>query len=59
MEFEIEKTQFLKTIQKVQSIADRKTPVPLLNNVRIQVDNNTMEVSATDLEVCHFGHIGN
>ena len=51
MNFEIDKSLFLSSIQKVQAVVDRRNTVPILSNVRIKVDSGQMEVIATDLEV--------
>ncbi|MBN1550743.1 DNA polymerase III subunit beta [bacterium] len=51
MKFEIAKDDFLKSIQKVQAVVERKNTVPLLSNVRIKADSGILEINATDLEV--------
>ncbi|MBN1355694.1 DNA polymerase III subunit beta [bacterium] len=51
MEFEIEKSDFLRSIQKVQAVVERKNALPLLSNVRIVTTENQIEINATDLEV--------
>jgi DNA polymerase III subunit beta len=51
MEFQIEKNVFLKSIQKVQAVVERKNALPLLSNVRIVAEKDAIEMNATDLEV--------
>ncbi len=51
MIFEIQKKEFLNHIQKVQSIVEIRSTVPILMNVRIKVENGHMEIIATDMEV--------
>ena len=51
MNFEIEKSAFLSSIQKVQSIVEKKQTITLLSNVKLSADNDQLEVIATDLEV--------
>ena len=51
MIFEIQKDQFYHHIQKIQSIVETNTTVPILTNVRISVEDDFMEISATDMEV--------
>ncbi|MDD2539688.1 MAG: hypothetical protein PHH28_01425, partial [Desulfuromonadaceae bacterium] len=33
MEFKIEKEQFLKSLQKIQGIVEKRTSMPILSNV--------------------------
>ena len=51
MEFKLEKNLFFKSIQKVQSVVERKNSVPLLSNVRLVAELGKLELNATDLEV--------
>jgi DNA polymerase III subunit beta len=51
MNFEIEKSAFLSSIQKVQSVVERRQSMSLLSNVRIIAGSQQIEVIATDLEV--------
>lgn len=52
MQFQIKKSEFLKGLRIAQSIADRKSTMPMLANVllRLQGDNKLL-VAATDLNV--------
>ena len=52
MQFKIKKTEFLKGLRLAQSIADRKSTMPMLANVLLRlVGDDTLEVIATDLNV--------
>ena len=52
MEFRIEKETFLKALQKVQGIVEKRTSMPILSNVLIEAtDGEKINVTATDLEV--------
>ncbi len=51
MEFNIEKSAFQTSIQKVQSIIERRSTNPFLNNVKLTAATGNLEVIATDLEV--------
>lgn len=51
MEFTIEKDVFLKGLQKVQGIIEKKTSMPILANILIESINDKIEITATDLEV--------
>ncbi len=52
MEFTIEKEMFLKALQKVQGIVEKRTSMPILSNVLIEAtDGERINLTATDLEV--------
>jgi DNA polymerase-3 subunit beta len=52
MEFRIQKTEFLKGLRLAQSIADRKSTMPMLANVLLRtIGKNTLLCAATDLNV--------
>ena len=36
MEFRIEKDQFLKSLQKIQGIVEKRTSMPILSNVLLE-----------------------
>ena len=51
MEFRIEKEIFLRALQKIQGIVEKRTSVPILSNVLIESSENCIYITATDLEV--------
>ncbi len=51
MNFKIEKDTFLKALQKVQGIVEKRTSMPILSNILIEARGDAIEVVATDLEV--------
>ncbi len=52
MQFKIKKTEVLKGLRLAQSIADRKSTMPMLANVLLKLDGeNNLLVVATDLNV--------
>ncbi|MBI5047512.1 MAG: DNA polymerase III subunit beta [Deltaproteobacteria bacterium] len=51
MKFQIEKNTFLKTLQKVQGIVEKRNTMPILANILIKAQQGKIEVMATDLEV--------
>lgn len=51
MEFSIEKDIFGKALQKIQGIVERRNTMPILSNVLIEVTDDSLFVTATDLEV--------
>lgn len=51
MEFTIEKDTFLKALQKIQGIVERRNTMPILSNVLIEAMDDSLTLTATDLEV--------
>jgi len=51
MEFKINKETFLKALQKVQGIVEKKNTMPILSNVLIEASQDRLFITATDLEV--------
>jgi DNA polymerase III subunit beta len=51
MEFKIDKETFLKALQKVQGIVEKRNTMPILSNVLIEASEDCIQVTATDLEV--------
>ncbi len=52
MQFKIKKTEFLKGLRLAQSIADRKSTMPMLANVLLKLEgDSSLLVVATDLNV--------
>jgi DNA polymerase III subunit beta len=51
MEFRIDKETFLKALQKVQGIVERRNTMPILSNVLIEATSDRLHITATDLEV--------
>lgn len=51
MHFSISREQFLKPLQLVVSVVERRQTLPVLSNVLISLDKNTISLTGTDLEV--------
>jgi DNA polymerase-3 subunit beta len=51
MNFEIEKKDFLKGLGLIQSITARKTTLPILTHVLMEVDSDSLYLVGTDLEI--------
>ena len=51
MEIKIEKEILSQGLAWMQSVVDRKTTMPILSNVLLEAKNNSLTLSATDLEV--------
>ena len=51
MEFRIGRNIFLDGIQKTLGIVEKKTTMPILNNVMIRASKQGIKISATDREI--------
>lgn len=51
MKFTIKKDEFIKGLSRVQSVADRKSTMPILSNVLIECNESGLSLTATDLEI--------
>ena len=51
MEFKIDKETFLRAMQKVQGIVEKRNTMPILSNVLIEATADAILITATDLEV--------
>lgn len=51
MEFKIDKDVFLKALQRIQGIVEKRNTMPILSNVLIEAGPERIELTATDLEV--------
>ena len=51
MKFTIEKDIFVKALQKIQGIVEKRNTMPILSNVLIEAEDDKLTLIATDLEV--------
>lgn len=51
MDLSIKKQDFLKVLQRVQGIVEKRNTMPILANVLIETSDDMINVTATDLEV--------
>ena len=51
MDFVVKKGEFLKELQYVQGVVERKTTVPILSSLLLETAGNLLMVTATDLDV--------
>src|SRR3989338_7294403 len=51
MKFTIEKNIFIKTLQRMQGIVEKRNTMPILSNVLIEAHHGKVAITATDLEV--------
>ena len=51
MRVTIERSAFLKSLNHVQSVVERRNTIPILSNVLIQARNGAVKLTATDLDL--------
>lgn len=51
MKFTIDKPSFIKVLQRVQGIVEKRNTMPILANVLLEASKNKINIMATDLEV--------
>ncbi len=51
MRVTIERSAFLKALNHVQSVVERRNTIPILSNVLIQADKGQLKLTATDLDI--------
>jgi DNA polymerase-3 subunit beta len=52
MKLTIEKDVLLEALQKVQSIVGQRSTLPILSNVLLKAEGDTISLTTTDMEVC-------
>ena len=51
MKLTIERAALLKSLAHVQSVVERRTTIPILSNVRLEVSGQSLAVTATDMDL--------
>ena len=51
MEFSIERSLFLEGLEKTLSVVEKRNTMPSLNHALIDIKENELQISATDLEI--------
>ncbi|NIQ09769.1 MAG: DNA polymerase III subunit beta, partial [Gammaproteobacteria bacterium] len=51
MNFTIEREKLLRPLQQVAGVVERRQTLPVLSNVLMVVDGDTLSLTGTDLEV--------
>lgn len=58
MKFSISRESFLKPLQTIVGVVERRQTLPVLSNILMNVNDNTLSMTATDLEVEMVAKIG-
>ena len=51
MDFSIEKSQLFKELALTQGVVEKKTTIPILSNLLVEVEGENLRISATDLDL--------
>ena len=51
MKFIVTKPSIFKTLSHLQSIVNKKNALPILSNILIEVENNSLTLSSTDMDI--------
>lgn len=51
MEFSVMRTDFLRELSLSQGVVERKTTIPILSNILLEVGTDSVRITATDLEL--------
>jgi len=51
MEFSVQRTDFLRELSLSQGVVERKTTIPILSNILLEVSSDSVRITATDLEL--------
>lgn len=51
MKLTIKKEEFLKGLQRIQGVVDKKNTMPILSNMLLTAEEKSIEIIATDLEI--------
>ena len=57
MEFVIDRDILLKTLSHTNGIIEKKSTLPILSNILIEVKNSKIKITATDLDIVYFEEI--
>ena len=57
MKFTITKEDFLEGLQQVQHVVSSRTTLPILSNVLLEADGNSLRLTTTDLDVGVTGSV--
>ena len=55
LELKLKKEELLKGMSQTQSIAEKRSSMPILSNVLMEVQDNRLAITATDLEITFRG----
>ncbi len=51
MKFNINRDELLPVLQTVSGVVDRRQTLPILSNILLNIEENSLKITATDMEV--------
>ena len=57
MQFVFKKNIFLKSLNFVQGVVEKKNTLPILSNVLLELKNKKLSIVATDLDIVFYDEI--
>ncbi|MBT7611611.1 MAG: DNA polymerase III subunit beta, partial [Rhodospirillaceae bacterium] len=51
MKLAIERAVLLRALAHVQSVVERRNTIPILSNVRLEASDNSLRLTATDMDL--------
>ena len=51
MKFIVNKSDIFKTLSHLQNIVSKKNTLPILSNILIEAENNSLTLSSTDMDI--------
>lgn len=51
MQFKIDRSILIKSLSHIQGVVERRNTIPILSNVKMTAGNNTVELTATDMDL--------
>ena len=57
MKFKISKEDFIEGLQQVQHVVSNRTTLPILSNVLLEADGDSLKLTTTDLDVGVSGSV--
>ena len=51
LKFSVERSQILRSLAHIQSVVEKRTTVPVLANVKLEIEGSNLRLTATDMEI--------
>lgn len=51
LKFSVERAQILRALSHVQSVVEKRTTIPVLSNVKLEIEGDNLRLTATDMEI--------
>lgn len=51
MKFSVERSVILKSLAHIQSVVEKRTTIPVLSNVKVEAEGDSLRLTATDTEI--------